>query len=264
MREKINLKNVTFTIPVRYDTNDRIVNIRTVLKFLITNFDTNIIILEADKEPIIYRHIKEFMIHSVKYVFEKDDNPIYHRTKYLNTMAKMCTTPVVVNYDADVVYPVKQYVEALNAVTKEEYAACTMFDSFTWHVKKQYINKIFDSASVNWLTEVECYAPHRHAVAKGGAVFWNIDKFKKVGMENENFVSYGAEDECRVIRVQKLFGEKGWKRVRGPIFHLEHDRLQNSSDSHPYVQQNNTEFEKVKSMTKEQLEEYIKTWTWNK
>ena len=48
---KYDLKDITFTIPVRIDTPDRLYNINYTVEYLLRNFDTNIIIYENGPEP---------------------------------------------------------------------------------------------------------------------------------------------------------------------------------------------------------------------
>ena len=47
---KIDLKDCTFAIPVRIDSNDRMENLQLILMYLTHHFDTNIIVIENDKE----------------------------------------------------------------------------------------------------------------------------------------------------------------------------------------------------------------------
>lgn len=257
---KYNLMDVTFTIPLRYDTDDRINNIKTVLSYLIYNFDTNIILLESDKEKKIYNHIKEFLSDNVIYSFIKEDDEIFHRTKFLNIMAKQSKTPIIVNYDADIILTIQQYIDAANSIRTNSLDLCTAFSSITYNLYKQYHQRIIDEHTIDWITEQMVFAPHRHAVAQGGVVFWNKQKFIECGMENENFISWGPEDVCRVVRATKL-GYK-WGRVNGPLIHLEHARLLNSDGGHKFIQHNDAEFEKIKNMSPEQLKNYIGTWQW--
>ena len=48
-----NFKDVTFIIPVRFDSEDRRRNFKICIDYLLNNFDTNIIVLESDTENII-------------------------------------------------------------------------------------------------------------------------------------------------------------------------------------------------------------------
>ena len=43
---KHDLKDITFTIPVRIDSKDRFDNIHYIIDYLTANFDTNIIVFE--------------------------------------------------------------------------------------------------------------------------------------------------------------------------------------------------------------------------
>lgn len=49
----IDLSDVTFTIPIRIDSQARLENFIIVLTYLLENFQTNIIILEDDSEQKI-------------------------------------------------------------------------------------------------------------------------------------------------------------------------------------------------------------------
>ena len=46
------LTKCTFIIPLRIETADRMRNITTSLIYLLSNFDTNVIVKEFDSEPI--------------------------------------------------------------------------------------------------------------------------------------------------------------------------------------------------------------------
>ena len=47
-QEYVSLKEATFIIPLRIETDDRMRNIITTLIYLLRNFDTNIIVKEFD------------------------------------------------------------------------------------------------------------------------------------------------------------------------------------------------------------------------
>ena len=46
---KLDLKDVTFTIPVRIESEDRKRNLKTVIQYMVHHLDTNIIILVWDQ-----------------------------------------------------------------------------------------------------------------------------------------------------------------------------------------------------------------------
>ena len=89
---KRDLKDCTFIIPIRIESSDRMRNVITILCYLNSNFDTNIIVKEVDKESIFDKsgldQVKEYCgdISSINYIFEQSDDPIFLREKILYSM----------------------------------------------------------------------------------------------------------------------------------------------------------------------------------
>ena len=121
---KINLSEATFIIPVRIESPDRLRNVVTTTAFLMENFDTNIIIKEVDKEPVFQRdalplleEILDFNIwENFNYIYEKSDDPLFHRQRILNEMIMEADTHIVVNYDADAILPKESYELAYKGI----------------------------------------------------------------------------------------------------------------------------------------------------
>ena len=103
---KINLSEATFIIPIRIESPDRLRNVVTTTAFLMENFDTNIIIKEVDKEPVFQRdalplleEILDFNIwENFNYIFERSDDPLFHRQRVLNELIMEADTHIVVLY----------------------------------------------------------------------------------------------------------------------------------------------------------------------
>ena len=96
---------VTFVIPVRIDSSERQANLDVVLDQLSKRTHTKIIILEADSGPL-YKMPENYP--NVTYLFVKDDNPIFYRTKYLNELLRQADTSIVGIWDTDVIVPDNQ------------------------------------------------------------------------------------------------------------------------------------------------------------
>jgi hypothetical protein len=232
---KPNLQQITFNIPVRIDSQDRLDNLNYSVEFLLRHFDTNVIVYENGPEPRYPNRNK------VKHIFEQNNGP-FHRTKYLNIMARLSTTPYIANYDCDVVFPTKQVVKAYQVLQNGESDAIYPYDGYFVDLPRDLIVTNFGKGSM------------------GGAIFWNKKVFMDGGMENEYCVSWGCEDWERAKRFAKL----GYRvsRVKGPLFHIHHGRGADSDERNPHYENNVVEFKKVDGMTKEQLAEYVKTWPW--
>lgn len=106
----IDFKDVTFIVPVRFDSEDRRNNFKTSMNYLLRNFDTNIIVLDSDKKS--NEEFVKSVSEKIKYIFEENDEKLFHRTRLLNDMTKLAKTEIVVNYDVDVIFPVAQYIDA--------------------------------------------------------------------------------------------------------------------------------------------------------
>ncbi len=52
---KNNLKDTTFIIPIRIESEDRLRNVITVCCFLLENFDTKVIIKEVDRKSVFQK-----------------------------------------------------------------------------------------------------------------------------------------------------------------------------------------------------------------
>ena len=121
---RIDLSQATFIIPVRIESPDRLRNVVTTTAFLMENFDTNIIIKEVDEEPVFQRdaiplleEILDFNIwQNFNYIFEKSDDPLFHRQRILNEMIEESDTEIVVNYDCDVILPKESYELAYKGI----------------------------------------------------------------------------------------------------------------------------------------------------
>lgn len=101
MNDKIDLTDITFLIPVRIDSIERVENIVCVTSYLLKYFKTNIIICEADA----YNNglIRANMNSDIVVYFVKDTNFSFHRTLYINELVRVTTTPFIAVWDTDVV-----------------------------------------------------------------------------------------------------------------------------------------------------------------
>jgi hypothetical protein len=258
----IDLLDVTFNIPVRFDSPERKENIDLVIEYILRHFKTNIFICE-EAEQKKFDYLEKY---GCRYFFLKPRYPNLHRTRCLNILAKKSRTPIITNYDCDVLFEPCQYEEAVETIRKNVFDACFPFGGKFYDVPRMYYGKIKSSMSLADVEESDCILLNRSSI--GGAVFWNKRSFFAGGMENENFIGWGYDDNERVERFKKLGYKVG--RIEGSLFHLEHPRKSISSFNsikkilgymkNPYPRKNKMEYRKVKSMSKEILMEYVKSW----
>lgn len=250
----IDFTDVTFIIPIRFDSEDRRDNFKTSMNFILRNFNTNIIVLDSDKES--NEDFVKSVSEKIKYVFDENDEKLFHRTRLLNEMTKMSETEIIVNYDVDVIFPIEQYLEAKKLIESGG-TMCFPYGGKFYDIPKKFFNLVNED-KLDEIPLNDCTLFNPGSV--GGAFFFSKERYGSIGWENENFVSWGHEDWERIVRVQKM----GYKmeRTEGVLYHLTHSRTSNSSDKNPFYQFNGQEFQKVNSMSKEDLNKYIGTWGW--
>lgn len=242
--KKIDLTDVTFIVPLQFDHQNRIENANLNIRILCRTFDLKLIICEniTDKfSGLGGEYIKTNYIH-------------FHRTKMLNLMARRATTKIIANWDIDVFAPPLQIWLAAEMIRKGADMVYP-YDGRFAHVPRLPFYRFADKKNSVFVFQPVKY---KEINSTGGAVFFNRESFFEAGGENENFVSWGQEDGERLIRFTRL----GYavKRVTGILYHLEHYRGKNSSYRHQNAERNKEEYNRVSAMSKEDLQEYVKTW----
>ena len=79
-------------------------------------------------------------------------------------------------------------------------------------------------------------------------------------MENENFKSWGPEDQEKHYRFPKLGYNVG--RFNSFVYHLEHSRGKDSETINPYFKDNMDLFSKLETFTEEELKTYYNNQTY--
>jgi len=247
----ISLKNVTFLLPMCIDNHDRRVNFNLCIDYLISKFDTNILVGEQSDDPQL-----DFDDRFEYIWFDQNKRDYFHRTKIYNDLCKKCKTDIICLYDSDVFLPYLQYIEASNKIQRGSDMVIP-YDGSAYDVPRMYIDRI-RSGNMQDIDIRTCRK--RRANSIGGAIFFNKKSYINAGMENETFKSWGGEDDELLHRFTKL--DYNITRTDGYLLHLVHDRGEFSQKRHIHYDNNIKELKKVGSMTKIQLSNYIKTWEW--
>tara|TARA_R110000824_G_scaffold270034_1_gene458497 strand:+ start:982 stop:2661 length:1680 start_codon:yes stop_codon:yes gene_type:complete len=120
-RDKHDFTDTTFIIPLYIDSEDRLFNVSTVLRYINSIFETNIIILEATNDSSKIKSLVEMYDNVEHIVLKMTPREPMHRSKYLNLMIERVKTPYVINQDADVLVPLVSYLQAIQKVKNEDY-----------------------------------------------------------------------------------------------------------------------------------------------
>jgi len=243
----------TYIIPIRIDHIDRLKNSRVTLRFLKECTNSHVVIIENGRTS----HHKEWLDvldpTRTTYIFQESKDPIFHRTKILNQALALVQTPCTVIYDTDVLVPLPNLLQAENMICDNRADFIHPFTPFdTKHVVWYVPQAVRDSEKVDFhnLPALNQDCQNHHA-GVGFIVFVNTQKYKRVGGENEHFVSWGPEDSERLYRIQTM----GWKyhAIPGDVYHLEHYRDINGGNSNPFMAQNDYLLAYLKKQTSQSL-----------
>jgi len=261
----IDLKDTTFIIPVRIESEDRLRNVITSLCFLLDNFDTSVILKEVDSVSVFERdalpQIKNFLgdkTSNIIHLFEQSGDPVFYRMRYINEMLNRVTTEVVSNYDADVLLPISSIVSSQQMIMSGEYDVVYPYGWGMWQRKIPPSDELvseFLSNDSDFKVFKGKYEPDR--AESGHVQFMRTSSYIEAGMENENFIAYAPEDKERFHRFNKLGYNVG--RIDNYVYHLEHGRTQNSWLTNPYMRSNNELWEYLQGMNENTLRKYYST-----
>jgi len=225
LENRQDLRDATFLFLVRLDTIDRLENILAITNFFIMSIQTNIVVLECApfNNGILEKHLDK----NIMYSFQEDQDPILHRTKFLNQMTRTVKTPYIAVWDTDVLVQVSQIGKAVELLRNGE-------ADFVYPYEEQFLDtspilrKLFlQEGKIEILAQnLKKMKAMYSSIPLGGAFIANLNAYKEAGLENEDFYGWGMEDGERFYRRGNL-GYK-IKRVPGPLFHLSHGRGINS------------------------------------
>ena len=202
---------------------------------------------------------------TITYERREEDSP-FHRTRYLNEMLDKVDTKYVVNHDADVIVPVKSMSRALHILRFWDNTPFVYpyehYEKGNYQIRvgshEKIRDRIANACFTGDLTDV-CLSGEimRWSAAYGQSIFCETAFYKAVGGENEEFISWGAEDVERYTRFVK--SNAGVARCEGGyVFHLEHPRGADSSWKNPNFMNNEHLWTKLQAMDGPELIEYYK------
>lgn len=258
--EKINLKDCTFIIPIKFDTYDREQNFKFVINYLTDKFNTNIIITEASENNnlLLNKKYKDIILNNNIKLIEKKSEKYFHRTRYINDMLNMVDTPITINYDIDVILPVQSYTLAADIIRKNNFDVVYPYSygDYLLMIPQDYRDQMINDS----LIKLEIKRLLRYESRYGHVQFFKTSSYKKGYGENENFISHGPEDIERFVRFTRFGYNVTHLKNNNFVFHLEHERLKDSNTKDHENSNNNIElWDKIDAFrVQEHVEYYLK------
>ena len=258
MTKKYDLTDLTFIIPLRIDSIDRLENLLCCTQYILTHFQTHITVWEADARNAMI--LPKLLHPDVKHQFQEDNDPIFYRTYYINQIIETIDTPYVAVWDADVIAPKEQIINSVKLLRENEADFVYPYRNVLLNVPPCVKKIYFKSYDMSVLTR---FTSGLHAMygpkAIGGGFMVNREKYIEAGMENENYYGWGLEDGERYHRWDRL----GYRieHVDGVMYHLDHSRGINSafhSNDQRYIK--TKEQHRIRNISPESLRAEVNSW----
>ena len=233
---KHQLKDTSFLIPVRQDSLERVENLLSTTAFIQDNFDTNIIVCEMDRSN---NHILEKLLRKVKYFFVKDDDIIFHRTRFLNMMVAATSTPVIAIWDTDAIAFPDAILESVEHIRSSKAKVAYPYDGRIFEATSFLREKFIETGKIEVLVKNLNLMSMLYGRVDmvGAAIFFDREAYVVGGGENEKYYGWGNEDYDRAERWRAL--KYPIYRYESPLFHLSHPRGNNSTFTSEFATQVN-------------------------
>jgi predicted glycosyltransferase involved in capsule biosynthesis len=251
--------DLTFLIPTRIETEDRLRNIISSVSYLLRHIPAKVIVKEvSDKETFKFRAIPEIKkyanIDNLTYLFEESNDSLFCKSKVLNDLIVASETKVVANYDADCILPLDSYFIAYNLIDNDQADVVYPYGCGIYQWKAEYNMEIYEKFVESLDISILDLNKSLSNSTIGWTQFINRQKYIDSYMMNENFISWGCEDDEFYYRMSVLGNRI--ERIHDYVYHLEHARTHNSWFSNPNFNNNWQLWNTIKTFDKNKLVSY--------
>ena len=262
------MKDLTFIIPTRIETEDRLRNIISSVSYLLRHLPAKVIVKEvAPQNTFKFRAIPEIKkyadISNLTHLYENSVAPLFCKSKVLNDLIVAADTKFVANYDADCILPLTSYHQAYALLAGDKADVVYPYGCGIYQWKAEYNMQVYQE----FISTLDYRVLDKRRTLSNSTIGWtqfvNRQKYIDSYMMNENFISWGCEDDEFYFRMSTLGNRIA--RVEDYVYHLEHSRTDNSWFSNPNFNNNWQLWHTIKTFDRNQLiqyyegQEYLKT-----
>ena len=255
------MKDLTFIIPTRIETEDRLRNIISSVSYLLRHLPAKVIVKEvAPQNTFKFRAIPEIKkyadISNLTHLYENSVAPLFCKSKVLNDLIVAADTKFVANYDADCILPLTSYHQAYALLAGDKADVVYPYGCGIYQWKAEYDMQVYQE----FVSTLDYRILDKRKSLSNSTIGWtqfvNRQKYIDSYMMNENFISWGCEDDEFYFRMSTLGNRIA--RVDDYVYHLEHSRTDNSWFSNPKFNNNWQLWHTIKTFDRNQLIQYYK------
>ena len=143
------MMDLTFLIPTRIETEDRLRNIISSVSYLLRHVPAKVIVKEVSgRNTFLHRALPEIRKYAdtdnLTHIYEENNDPLFCKSKVLNDMIVAADTNVVANYDADCILPIEAYRQAYNAIQDNQLDVVYPYQCGIYQWKADYSMDIYN------------------------------------------------------------------------------------------------------------------------
>ena len=265
--------DLTFLIPSKLESEDRVRNLSTVLSFIFSNFDAKVIIKEVDLDQKVDKFVFPLLEqkfgkipNNLTYTFEKQTKEYFHKTKILNDLIELADTEVVCNYDTDVILPITSIQLSYDSIKSGKSDAVYPYGVGAYQKAVRYNQERFQKFISSEMNESTFSILEEDYFLNSSTIGWcqfiRRENYVKSFMMNENFAAWGPED-CELYYRLNVMGNKV-DRINNYVYHLEHSRTTDSWFSNPKWRQNTELWGWIRQQNRETLINYYQNQDYTK
>ena len=230
------MMDLTFLIPARIETEDRLRNIISSVTYLLRNVPAKVIVKEVSNRSLFkFRALPEIKkyanVDNLTHIFEESHEPLFCKSKVLNDLIVAADTKIVANYDADCILPISSYHEAYRLINDDHADVVYPYQCGIYQWCADYNMEIFNE----FINKLDVSVLDKKKRLSNSTIGWtqfvNRQKYIDSFMMNENFHAWGPEDSELYYRLKILGNRVG--RVDDYVYIV------------PYVEANGRKFLKT-------------------
>lgn len=242
------LSKTTFILHFRRDTDDRVHNLLTILKFLHTIEIGEIIIVNDDKtiDPIHKTIIETYPNVRILFLENHDE---FRKSEAFNQGAKHSNNNILCFYDVDILVDPKFLEWAQNEILEGIADHVYPYNGLFIDIQKKFFPQIYAFDFSIMLTELSerhiGWSNENLAIAStnspGGICMISKTAFDRIGGFDPHFVGWGYEDTDFICRSRKINRVKHLPDKDAICWHLHHDNAVRTENK--YYQSNMQTFQ---------------------
>lgn len=235
-------QNYAFTYVIGYRHRiDRINNLRRVLDWINGFNGVEVILVEQDTHSKI-SHLNL----RAKHIFVKSNLP-YNRSWAFNVALKNCNSSIIVFGDSDIIMNPNDFINGLNSL--KYYDMVSPYNSVIDLTQNESILSMDNLLLIDRAGRGE--NDNQKINISGGISMFNTESILKIGGWNEDFWSWGCEDDAQTIKVHNFLK---WIELKSKCYHFYHDKEQPDMF---WYQRNLQILQRISTMNKDQLQKMI-------